>query len=148
MFRDASGVFHPGLAGRRAVGHTPFARRAHPYPTCGAMKILQHFHRTQEELETAQANAGPELQTTFTSSRRPSLTPTPRCQSCCPAPTAVLPTLCFLLLLLKAFYRLINAFIALKEGGVSCAAVLLVRLPPPVPGLTRVGGGGRGGDII
>ena len=60
MFRDASGVFHPGLAGRRAVGHTPFARRAHPYPTCGAMKILQHFHRTQEELETAQANAGPD----------------------------------------------------------------------------------------
>jgi hypothetical protein len=26
-----------------------------------------------------------------------------------------------------------NAFIALKEEGVSCAAVLLVRLAPPYP---------------
>ena len=114
MFRDASGVFHPGLAGRRAVGHTPFARRAHPYPTCGAMKILQHFHRTQEELETAQANAGPELQTTFTSSRRPSLTPTPRCPSGCPAPTAVLPL--FSVVVIKGILSF-NKRIYRAEGG-------------------------------
>ena len=49
----------------------------------------------------------------------------------CPAPTAILP---FLLL----FYYDTHAFLALKEGEVSCAAVLLVRLAPPYPASTRV----------
>ena len=53
----------------------------------------------------------------------------------CPAPTAILPFSC----------RFIttdgDAFLALKEGGVSCAAVLLVRLAPPYTASTRVGGG-------
>ena len=42
-------------------------------------------------------------------------------------------------LLLLVYYG--GAFVALKEGGVSCAAVLLVRLAPPYPASTRVGGG-------
>ena len=34
-----------------------------------------------------------------------------------------------------------HAFLALKEGRVSCAAVFLVRLAPPYPASTRVSGG-------
>ena len=123
-------------------GPHPFCAPRAPVPHLWRDENPARFHtvrKSEEELETAQANAGPDDLHLLAPAESDS--GASRCPSGCPAPTAVLPL--FSVVVIKGILSFNKRiFIALKEeGGGVMRGRSSGKTAPPVPGLTRVGGG-------